>query len=34
MLYHNRIDVSDGIDINKASASKESYIFGYWYVFR
>ena len=23
MLYYNRIDVSEGIDVNKASASKK-----------
>ena len=26
MLYYNRTDVSEGIDINKASASKECHI--------
>ena len=29
MLYYDRIDVSEGIDINKASASKENDIFHY-----
>ena len=31
MLYYHRIDVSEGIDINKTSASKESDICHYWY---
>ena len=31
MLYYDRIDVSKGIGINKASASKESNICHYWY---
>ena len=31
MLYYNRIDVSEGIDVNKASASKECDICHYWY---
>ena len=30
ILYH-RIEVSEGIDINKTSASKESAIWHYWY---
>ena len=30
MLYYDRIDVSEGIDINKASASKECDIFHYF----
>ena len=30
-LYYDRIDVSKGIDNNKASASKEWDIFHYWY---
>ena len=34
MLYHDRIDVAEGIDIHKASVSKESYIFHYWNFFR
>ena len=32
MLYYDRIDVSEGIDINKTSASKERDIFHYWYL--
>ena len=32
MLYYHRIDVSEGIDINKTSASKECSIFHYWYI--
>ena len=31
MLYYNRIDVSEGIDVNKASQSKEWDICHYWY---
>ena len=31
MLEHDRIDISEGIDINKTSASKESDICRYWY---
>ena len=31
MLYFNRIDVSEGIDVNKTSASKESDICHSWY---
>ena len=30
-LYYDRIDVSKGIDNNKASASKVCDIFHYWY---
>ena len=31
MLHYDRIDVSEGIDINKTSASKECDICHYWY---
>ena len=31
MLYFNRIDVSEGIDVNKTSALKECDICHYWY---
>ena len=31
MLYYDRIAVSEGIDINKISASKECDICHYWY---
>ena len=31
MLYFDRIDVSEEIDVNKASASKECDICHYWY---
>ena len=31
MLYYDRIDVSEGIDVNKTSASKEYDICYYWY---
>ena len=33
MLYYDRIDFSEGIDVNKASASKESDVCHYWYFF-
>ena len=31
MLEYDRIDISEGIDINKANASKECDICHYWY---
>ena len=31
MLYYDKTDVSEGIDINKASASKECDTCHYWY---
>ena len=31
MLYYDRIDISEGINYNKTSASKERNIFHYWY---
>ena len=31
MLYFDRIDISEGIDVNKTSASKECDICHYWY---
>ena len=31
MLEYYRIDISEGIDINKAGASKECDIYHYWY---
>ena len=31
MLYYDRIDISEGIDVNKTSASKECDICHYWY---
>ena len=31
MLYHDRIDVSEGIDVNKTSKSKKCDICHYWY---
>ena len=31
MLEHNRIDIAEGIDVNKASASKECDISHYLY---
>ena len=30
MLYYDKIDVSEGIDVNKTSASKECDICDYW----
>ena len=34
MLYYDRIDVSEGIDINKTSASKVCDICHYLYFFK
>ena len=31
MLYYDRIEVSEGIDVNKTSTSKECDICHYWY---
>ena len=31
MLYYDRIDVSEGINVNKTSESNECNIFHYWY---
>ena len=31
MLYYNRIDVFQGVDVNMTSASKECLICNYWY---
>ena len=31
MMNYDRIDVSEGIDIDKTSASKKCNIFNYWY---
>ena len=31
MLYYDRIDVSEAIDVNKTSKSKECYVYHYWY---
>ena len=31
MLKHNRIDISEGIDIKKTNASKECKLCHYWY---
>ena len=31
MLYHDRIDVSGGIGVNKTSTPKECIIYHYWY---
>ena len=31
MLYYDRIDISEGIDINQTSESKECNICHYWY---
>ena len=31
MLEYDRIDISEEIDVNKTSASKECDIFHYWY---
>ena len=34
MLYYDRIDVSEGNDINKTSASKECDFCHYWYFLK
>ena len=31
MLYFNKLDISEGIDVNKTSQSKECNICHYWY---
>ena len=31
MIYQDRIDISEGIDVNKTSASKECDVCHYWY---
>ena len=31
MLHYDRIDVSEGIDVNKTSKSKECNVCRYWY---
>ena len=31
MLYHNRIDLSEGIDPNKTKNSKEWVVWHYWF---
>ena len=31
MLEYDRIDISEGIEVNKTSASKECDIYHYWY---
>ena len=31
MLYYDRIEVSEGMDVNKTSESKECNICHYWY---
>ena len=31
MLYYNRIDISEGINVNKTSESNEYDICHYWY---
>ena len=33
MLCYDRADVSEGIDVNKTSASKECDVYHYWYFF-
>ena len=32
MLYYYRINVSEGIDVNKTSASKECDVSDFWYL--
>ena len=31
MIYYDRIDVSEGIDVNKTSALKDCEVYHYWY---
>ena len=31
MIYYDRIDIPEGIDVNKTSESKEYDIWHYWY---
>ena len=31
MIYHDRIDIPEGIDVNKTRESKEYDIWHYWY---
>ena len=31
MSQYDRVDISEGIDVNKISASKECDVFHYWY---
>ena len=31
MMYYNRYDTSEGIDIDKTNVSKECDIYHYWY---
>ena len=33
MLEHDKIDVSEGIDVNKTNASRECDICHYWYIY-
>ena len=33
MLYYDRTDVSEGIDVNKTSELKEDHICHYWYFY-
>ena len=34
MLEHDRLDISDGIDVNKTNASKKCDICHYWYFLK
>ena len=31
MLYHDRIDISEGVNVNKTSVLKERDVYHYWY---
>lgn len=33
IIYYDRIDISEGIDVNKTSASQECIMCNYWYIF-
>ena len=32
MLYYDRTDISQRIDVNKTNASKERHVCNYWYL--
>ena len=34
MLYYDRTDISEGIDVNKTNESKECDICYYWFFFK
>ena len=34
MIEYDRIDLDEGIDVNKTSSSKKCWLCHYWYFFR